>query len=235
MGLHRFDFVYRIIPIYQLVLLNSTVCYFVSSVRCLTFHLHDFNSKFQELLESRTKSEQLSERLLAAFSFHKTLAQKVRQMDGIFRVFIFCMLVTNVPMTVFGAITLVRRKNLLSFIFALYDVIFCTVQLTVLTMVPAKLYAELYAFPSHIYWGHAVWTRYDPEVFQILRTVSEYVQQLQVGLSFGGLVIIRKSSVLTAIVLIVPYVVLSYQLYTQGGKNSQQRVMFSKLLGTSEN
>ncbi|KAI1708669.1 CBR-GUR-5 protein [Ditylenchus destructor] len=175
MGLHRFDFVYRFIGIYQLLLLNCVICYFVTSVRCLTFQLQNFNREFKE-------------------------------------VFIFCMLVTGVPMAVFGAITLIRRDNLLSFVFAFYDIVFCTVQLTAFSLVPAQLHFELHKVPSSIYWGSAVWTQFDPEVFQIARTFSETVERLKAGLSFGGLVFIRKSSILMAFILIVPYVILSYQI-----------------------
>ncbi|KAI1708671.1 CBR-GUR-5 protein [Ditylenchus destructor] len=218
MGLHPFDFVYRIVGMYQLFLTNCTVSFFVTSVRCLTYQVEEFNREFQEMLEFPNKADDLSERLIAAFSAHKLLASKVRQTDRIFRVYIFCMLVTNVPMTIFGSITLIRRDNLFSFVCTFFDLIFCIVQLIGFTLAPARLYAQLHAAPSHIYWSSTILTHFDPHLSRITSRFTETVEKLKVGLSLGGLVFVKKSSILMAIVLIVPYVILSYQLYVESGK-----------------
>ncbi|KAI1695437.1 CRE-GUR-5 protein [Ditylenchus destructor] len=221
LGIHRFDFIYRLIGVYQLYLLNCIVLYFMATVRSLTLQLEEFNREFQELMHSRNKEDDMSEKLLGAFSTHKMLAQKIREADKLLRSFIFFMLVTGVPMSVCGAITLIRRDKLVPFIFAFYDVIFCVVQLSAFTVIPAQLYEQLHAIPSHIYWSSTIWNRFNPDLFQIARTFTENVLQLPVGLSFGGLVLIRKSSILMAIVLIVPYVILSYQLYTESMKTTK--------------
>ncbi|KAI1704783.1 hypothetical protein DdX_14003 [Ditylenchus destructor] len=196
LGLHPFDFLYRFIGFYQQFLINCVVCYFVTSVQCLTIQLQEFNRELEQLLQCSSKESDFADRLMDSFSMHQTLAKKVLETDKIFRVFIFCMLASGVPMMVFGTITLVRRETLVSFLMALYDLIFCIAQLTAFTVVPAQLYAELHAVPSHIYWSPVIWRSFDPHLFQIARSFSENVKDLNVGLSFGGLVFIRKSSIL---------------------------------------
>ncbi|KAI1700747.1 hypothetical protein Ddc_17964 [Ditylenchus destructor] len=80
------------------------------------------------------------------FSMHQSMAKKVQETDKIFRIFVFCMLASGVPMMVFGTITLIRRETLVSFLMALYDLIFCVLQLTAFTVAPAQLYAEVRDF-----------------------------------------------------------------------------------------
>ncbi|KAI1699060.1 7tm chemosensory receptor domain-containing protein [Ditylenchus destructor] len=143
MGYHRFDSVYRIIAFYEQFVINCVMSYFVTSVRCLTMQLQEFNRELEQLLQSPSKESDFADRLMGSFTVHQTLARKVREMDKIFRVFIFCILASGVPMMVFGTITLIRRETLLSFILAAYDFIFCIVQLVAFTIVPAQLYAEV--------------------------------------------------------------------------------------------
>ncbi|KAI1704782.1 CRE-GUR-5 protein [Ditylenchus destructor] len=143
MGLHPFDFVYRVIGFYEQFLINCVVSYFAISVRCLTMQLQEFNRELEQLLQSPPNKTDFADRLMDSFSAYHALAQKVRETDKIFRVFIFCMLASGVPMMVFGTITLIRRETLVSFILATYDFIFCIVQLVALTVLPAQLYAEV--------------------------------------------------------------------------------------------
>ncbi|KAI1710401.1 CBR-GUR-5 protein [Ditylenchus destructor] len=235
MGLHRFDFVYRVIGFYEHWVINCTVCYFASSIRGITIQVKEFNREFQELFETPYKFDNLAGRILTFLTSHKVLMQKVKVIDKTFKMFAFCILLTNVPMTVFGAITLVRRESLLAFVFALYDLVFCILQLTAFTIVPAQLYAELHMLPSYIDWSSSIWTHFDPHMFQIARAYIENVDKLNVGVSFGGLVIIRKSSILMALVLVVPYVILSYQLYIESSRNSHQYNIVTKALNGSSN
>ncbi|KAI1710702.1 CBR-GUR-5 protein [Ditylenchus destructor] len=223
MGLHRFDFVYRIIGFYEHLVINCTVCYFASSIRGLTIQLKEFNRDFQELFETPYKLDNLSGRIQSFFTTHKVLTQKVKVIDKTFKMFVFCILLTNVPMTVFGAITLVRRESLLAFVFALYDFVFCILQLTAFTIIPAQLYAELHMLPSYIDWASSIWTHFDPHLFQIAKAYIDNVDKLNVGVSFGGL----------ALVLVVPYVILSYQLYVESSRSSQQYNIVTKALNRS--
>uniref|UniRef100_A0A915D2Q8 Uncharacterized protein n=1 Tax=Ditylenchus dipsaci TaxID=166011 RepID=A0A915D2Q8_9BILA len=121
MGLHPFDFVYRVIAIYGISVWNFVLCFFVVVMRSLSVELEEFNANFEKLLtqesiqtveiNNNNKLEKLSTQLLSSFSIHNKIARKIRKVDKIFRTYTFCMMSIGTPMVIFALITLIRRTS----------------------------------------------------------------------------------------------------------------------------
>ncbi|KAI1707700.1 CBR-GUR-5 protein [Ditylenchus destructor] len=218
MRLHPFDFLYRLIGVYEIAALNLVLCFFVTTVQSLAMELDAFNGHFETMLRNLSEHSNdsqipnLCSTLLQTFASHKILGDKVQKVDKIFQLYVFLMTATGIPISIFAMITVVRRNSWSGVFRSLDDAISCTIHLIGFTIVPAQIYTKHRAIQSHLYWSEVIWRKYDKNIYRTARMVTENVEQMEIGISVGGFIVITKPLILTSISLIIPYLLLCLQL-----------------------
>ncbi|KAI1712572.1 CBR-GUR-5 protein [Ditylenchus destructor] len=218
MRLHPFDFLYRLIGVYEIAALNLVLCFFVTTVQSLAMELDEFNRHFEKMLQNlsahsnESQVSNLCSTLLQTFASHKILGDKVQKVDKIFQFYVFLMTATGIPISIFAVITVVRRNSWCGVFRSLDDAISCTIHLIGFTIVPAQIYTKHRAIQSHLYWSEVIWRKYDKNIYRTARMVTENVEQMEIGISVGGFIVITKPLILTSISLVIPYLLLCLQL-----------------------
>ncbi|KAI1699219.1 GUstatory Receptor family [Ditylenchus destructor] len=223
MGLHPFDFIYRLVPVYGVFVWNIVLCFFVIVMKCLSLELKEFNRSLDKLLHEDQpipwSTSRLSTNLMVAFDVHKRLAKKIRRADNIFQFYILLTMAVGTPTTIFAIIVMLRRKTWVGMFFSIHDVICCTTHLIGFTIVPAQIHSEYHSVRTQLCRNSSLWQQYDAKLYHITLMFIDHITQANAGISLGGLVVIRKSLLFTCVSLVTPYVVLSLQLNV-GGPNS---------------
>ncbi|KAI1703629.1 GUstatory Receptor family [Ditylenchus destructor] len=237
MGIHPFDFVYRLVPIYGVFVRNIVLCVFVIVMKCLSLELKEFKLSLDRLLQednqvkmadryprlSDCHPDRLSRNLSLAFDIHNRLARKIRKCDIIFQYYILLMMVVGIPTTIFAIIVLVRRDTMIGALFSIPDAMYCAAQLIAFTLVPAQIHNEYQSIRTQLCRNTSLHQHYDGKLYHITLIFIDQITQTNAGISLGGLVVIRKVLLFTCVTLVTPYVILSLQLNI-GGPNSFLKV-----------
>ncbi|KAI1718392.1 core histone h2A/H2B/H3/H4 domain-containing protein [Ditylenchus destructor] len=74
-----------------------------------------------------------------------------------------------------------------------------------------SFYRQHRSIQSHLYWSEVIWQKYDKNIYRTARMVTENVEQMEIGISVGGIIVI-KLLILTSISLVIPLLCLQLDL-----------------------
>ncbi|KAI1705152.1 7tm chemosensory receptor domain-containing protein [Ditylenchus destructor] len=195
---------------------NAILVLFVVSIKTLAIDLEHFNRDMEKTLsgaisikEERLKIETT---LLNCFEGHCKLADRIRKIDSIFRLFIFLLLLTGVITTIFSLIALIRKKSWLNFVFAIPKVICCFLHIYGLCVIPAQIYTKFRTVHDLLYRNYQIWMEFDPKIYQITNMFTGNISHSNISITLWGFTPIRNTLILTCLSLVVPYVILCLQL-----------------------
>ncbi|KAI1706509.1 GUstatory Receptor family [Ditylenchus destructor] len=180
---------------------NAILVLFVVSIKTLAIDLEHFNRDMEKTLsgaisikEERLKIETT---LLNCFEGHCKLADRIRKIDSIFRLFIFLLLLTGVITTIFSLIALIRKKSWLNFVFAIPKVICCFLHIYGLCVIPAQIYTKFRAVHDLLYRNYQIWMEFDPRIYQITNMFTGNISNSNISITLWGFTPIRNTLILT--------------------------------------
>uniref|UniRef100_A0A915D4V3 Gustatory receptor n=1 Tax=Ditylenchus dipsaci TaxID=166011 RepID=A0A915D4V3_9BILA len=174
----------------------------------ISVRVKHFNRQFKFMLKlaiaSPFKHKVLSDRLLTAFHEHNQIADEIKQLDSIFRVYTFVMLTLDSTVTIFGVLLLLRRENWIDFAFTAHDVACCFYHLFGLCLIPAQIYNEYRSVQQKLWRQEQVWLDYNLRVYQIAKMFVENAANSNIGITLWGITVITKPLILMCLSLIIP-------------------------------
>ncbi|KAI6183479.1 hypothetical protein M3Y97_00493600 [Aphelenchoides bicaudatus] len=203
------------VAFYSFLVWNTAMALYV--VVSLTVHqeLEMFNESLREIGEDKSR-EEVSEQLLERYVKHVELANMIRIVDNTFEVYTFMMLGTNVPTTVFTLLSFYYAwgQNYYDVILSVPELLFCIVQITGLTLQPARVFSSIRQVETIIYGNHNIWMPFNDKVYQIARIFISHANQGSLGITIWGFTVVTKPLILTMFSLTLTYLTLLIQMNT---------------------
>ncbi|KAH7705844.1 GUR-4 protein [Aphelenchoides avenae] len=138
---------------------------------------------------------------------HVKLAEMIHVADEVFQVYVFAMLATNIPTTIFTLLAFLQRWKVswIDAAFSVPEIGLCLFQLTALTLTPDRIHRAVRA-PARIMHASAhLWTPYNENVYHVLSVFVNNSSLSEVGISIWGFALVTKSVILTIISLATTY------------------------------
>ncbi|KAE9549580.1 hypothetical protein FO519_007201 [Halicephalobus sp. NKZ332] len=174
--------IYMFFGSYLFYIYNALLTFYII-VSVVVYHeLKNFNEDLMELGKDKTK--EMEEEILKMYIRHTKLTDIVRSVDNFFEVYTFVLIGLNIPLSVFTLLnTLASTKSLLDFSVNLPALGFCFLELAGLTVVPAKLHAEIHRVEGLIYGNAHIWHPYNEKVYLVAGTFVSHIKQSNLGIS----------------------------------------------------
>ncbi|KAI6183480.1 hypothetical protein M3Y97_00493700 [Aphelenchoides bicaudatus] len=166
------NFVWLIILIFYMFVLGQ-----------INEHLNSFNEDISEIGSESADPESLARELQVYYDRLSNLTSLIRNANNIFEVYVFVMLMLNVPIIIFSLITY-----------------------------PAKIYSSIHSIESIIYANKRIWSSYNEKVYRLANTLIGHAKQDGLGITIWQFSIIHKGVLLTTGSLILTYVILIEQM-----------------------
>ncbi|KAI1700240.1 hypothetical protein Ddc_18178 [Ditylenchus destructor] len=190
-------------------------------MRSLLFELDESRWKFNEFfksMKSASEEEKSISKFLALSKRHFDIVKKVQKADRIFKLFTLVMIGVWMPTTIFTPVALVQvwsGKWTIQMTFLMYDVARSIFHFYGLCIMPAQVHTM--CRKTTILLNNEVCERVEnlnqpQSITPLIKTFAESVTNTDSGITVGGMILIRKSMVLTCLSLVVPYVILFLQL-----------------------
>ncbi|KAI1709676.1 CBR-GUR-4 protein [Ditylenchus destructor] len=128
---------------------------------------------------------------------YSDLVKKVRKADQIFNGYILAMVAIWLPITIFAPISLAKIKLSFDLIFRVNDLFRCAYHLCGLCIIPAQVYTQLRATSAVLNYKVSKWIDIDKNSRDLVKVFADSVAQSNVGITMGGMTIIRSSMILT--------------------------------------
>ncbi|KAI1697753.1 hypothetical protein DdX_18310 [Ditylenchus destructor] len=191
---------------------------FMVTMKSLLIEFEESNRKFKEFFKSVKSStdEQMSiDRFLDLCNSHYYLVKKVQKADRLFKIFTLTMIALWLPTTIFTPVTLVRTQWSMQMTIQLYDVARSGFHFYGLCIMPAQVHTT--SQKTTILLNNEICKRFEnfkhsQNMTPLIKMFAESITNTNSGITVGGMILIRKSMILTCLSLVVPYVVLFLQL-----------------------
>ncbi|KAI1693026.1 hypothetical protein DdX_20886 [Ditylenchus destructor] len=126
------------------------------------------------------------------------------------------MIAVWLPTTIFAPVALLRTEISFHIIFRVYDFARSIFHFYGLCVLPAQVYTQ--SEKTTIILNNEICMRvgsprHSQKLIPILKTFAEGIVQTYSGITVGGMIVIKKSTILTCLSVMVPYVVLFLQLH----------------------
>uniref|UniRef100_A0A915D344 Uncharacterized protein n=1 Tax=Ditylenchus dipsaci TaxID=166011 RepID=A0A915D344_9BILA len=184
------------------------------------------NARKYSICSGISEREYFAAKLLHNFGKHNGLADKISEVDGIFKIYAFTMMIMGSTTTIFAMLSLIRTEKSFYLLFSAHDLACCLYHLFGLCVIPAQVYTQFRAIQHIIYRQQLVWMEYDLKIYQIIGMISDNVTQSQVGITLWGITPITKPLILTCLSLVIPYVLLCLQF--QIGAHLKMQIELNK-------
>ncbi|KAI1717513.1 CBR-GUR-4 protein [Ditylenchus destructor] len=191
------------------------LCIFMITMRSLTIELEHFNQELKQFFKAANEPMNARKNAIGIVFYCKNysdLVKKVRKADRIFNGYIFVMVAIWLPITIFAPISLAKIRLSFDLIFRVNDLFRCAYHLCGLCIIPAQVYTQLRATNAVLNNKVSKWIDIDKNSRDLVKVFTDSVAQSNVGITMGGMTIIRSSMILTCLSMIIPYVVLCFQL-----------------------
>jgi tetrahydromethanopterin S-methyltransferase subunit E len=101
----------------------------------------------------------------------------VRIVDNAFEVYTFCMLGTNVPTTVFTLLSFYNSwsTNFYDVVLSVPELLFCVVQITGLTLQPARVFGAIRQVESIIYANYNIWMPFNGKFLTLVFVIANLI------------------------------------------------------------
>jgi len=118
--------------------------------------------------------EDVADKLLELYVIHCRLSNAINALDRTFEVYVFAMLGTNIPTTIFTLLSLLvdLRGSGSKLILPCFSALFCIVQLIGLVIIPAKLHNAISKAKTLLYGNISIWYPHDIKVARFFSTWS---------------------------------------------------------------
>ncbi|TKR89334.1 hypothetical protein L596_013456 [Steinernema carpocapsae] len=168
------------------------------------FESEHFN---KQLAEVGKTDRHVGDELLEHYIKHCQLAKVIYLLDQTFEVYVFFMLASNIPATIFSLIAFFMnlRASWHSALVALPSVVFCMITLLGLTVVPAKLHKSITDVVHILYDNERIWKQHDDKAYQIAQVFITHGKQSILGISVWGFAVVSKPLILTTVSLTISY------------------------------
>ncbi|KAI1732496.1 hypothetical protein Ddc_01365 [Ditylenchus destructor] len=185
------------------------------TMRSLTTELKQVYREFDEIFGrvELKDAEKQAERFLAVCNGYSNTVDKVHMADRIFSMFTFVMIAIWLPTTIFAPVAFLHTEWSIYLIFRMYDVFRTIFHLFGLCIIPAQIYSEHQQIIILINCQVTKRIGMEDKLTSLMKTFGKSIVHTNVCITVGGMVIIRKSMILTCLSMIVPYVVLFLQLH----------------------
>ncbi|KAI1710018.1 Receptor Mediated Endocytosis [Ditylenchus destructor] len=176
---------------------------FMISMRSLLIEFDDSNKRFKEFfrsMKSPPDEQKCIERFLVLTKRHYYLIKKVQKADQLFKLFTLAMIALWLPTTIFTPVTLVRTNWSIQMAIQLYDVARSIFHFYGLCIMPAQVHTKSQA--TTILLNNEICKRVEnvnhaQSITPLIKTFAESVTNTNSGITVGGMILIRKSMILT--------------------------------------
>uniref|UniRef100_A0A7E4VWD8 Odorant receptor n=1 Tax=Panagrellus redivivus TaxID=6233 RepID=A0A7E4VWD8_PANRE len=214
---------------YGLMVWNIVLTFYVVVSYVMYFELERFNGKLARLAIIDENPEQakivdIGDELLKHFSTKIQLGKMVQTVNNAFEVYVFVMIGTNIPTTVFSLLSFMTaiQQGWLSVALVTPGICFSIAELIGLTAVPAKLYDTILKVEGVLYSSPCIWYPYNERVYAIANAFISHARQSNLGISLWGFAVVSKPLILTTISLTVTYLTLMIELAPAIGHEGHQ-------------
>ncbi|KAI1695272.1 hypothetical protein Ddc_21360 [Ditylenchus destructor] len=177
---------------------------FMISMRSLLIELDESNRRFKEFFRSMKSplDEQKSiERFLVLTKRHYYLVKKIQKADRVFKIFTLAMIALWLPTTIFTPVTVVRTKWSMQMTIQLYDVVRSIFHFYGLCIMPAQVHTKSQLTTNIL--NNEICKRVEnvnpaQSITPLIKTFAESVTNTNSAITVGGMILIRKSMILTS-------------------------------------
>ncbi|CAD5214064.1 unnamed protein product [Bursaphelenchus xylophilus] len=181
----------------------------------ITEEIDAIKSEIDKIGHHTTDRSKSIEDLLNLSDRHAHLCKILNETNRIFEIYNFVMIGTNIPTTIFTMLNghhSLYSGDTMRIMSSALELTFCIVEMTALTMMPAKVSSQLSHLEQAIFNNRQLWRPYDVSIYTIVQSLLQQNRQSGLGITVWGFAIVSKSLVLTTISLVLTYLTLLIQL-----------------------
>ncbi|GMS94411.1 hypothetical protein PENTCL1PPCAC_16586, partial [Pristionchus entomophagus] len=213
----------RLFIIAQLSILYCILCWgvalFIFSllIHATHYEFDYFNQQVRSITcnyEYQT-DETLCDYLIKLMKVHNNLTECVKRLDQMFNRYVFVMITTIIPTSMFSLFNIVHKPDrpfsiplFISFLLVIY----CGFSFYTLVNAPSKLHNTIYNTKSALCANTHVWFPYRPNVYHSALAFVCHLDQTNLGVSIWGFAVVSKPLVLTTLSVMVTCLALFLQV-----------------------
>ncbi|KAL6736560.1 hypothetical protein Aduo_006898 [Ancylostoma duodenale] len=187
-------FVNSFITLYTYIAWNASMFVYIIYTNAAFLEAKYFNDELEKL-DGTADDVQLQ--LLHKMEAYGRLCGVIRELDKIFRLYAFIMLVIIIPSVIFTLMMLNQRiHGLKDLIICMPSIALCVYSFLGVTVAPARLHDEVSRSRICLIRNESIWFPYRRDVFTIAQVLSSHMEQYDLGISIWGFAILSRPLVL---------------------------------------
>ncbi|VDK64944.1 unnamed protein product [Cylicostephanus goldi] len=148
-------------------------------------------------LQLNGNSVDIAYQLLERMEAYGRLSGLVRELDRIFRLYAFIMLVIIVPSVILTLMMVNQRiHGITDLIICMPSIALCIYSFLAVTVAPARLHDEVSKSRVCLIRNETIWYPYRKDVFTIAQALSSHMEQYDLGISIWGFAVLSRPLVL---------------------------------------
>ncbi|EYB96221.1 hypothetical protein Y032_0152g2868 [Ancylostoma ceylanicum] len=187
-------FVNSFITLYTYIAWNASMFVYIIYTNAAFLEVKYFNDELEKLDGT---ADDVELQLLHKMEAYGRLCGVIRELDRIFRLYAFIMLVIIIPSVIFTLMMLNQRiHGLKDLIICMPSIALCVYSFLGVTVAPARLHDEVSRSRICLIRNESIWFPYRRDVFTIAQVLSSHMEQYDLGISIWGFAILSRPLVL---------------------------------------
>ncbi|CAI4232195.1 unnamed protein product [Auanema sp. JU1783] len=183
-----------VVTLYTYLTWHISMFLYIMYTNTAFIEIRYFNQQVSELDGS---SPNVENELIRKLEVYGRLAGVVRELDRIFRLYAFIMLLVIIPSVIFTLMMMNQRiHSFQDLILCLPSIALCAYSFLGITIAPARLHDEINRSRSCLFTNQSIWFPYRKDIYQVATTLCQHMEQYDLGISIWGFAIVSRPFIL---------------------------------------
>ncbi|EYB96217.1 hypothetical protein Y032_0152g2867 [Ancylostoma ceylanicum] len=187
-------FINSFITLYLYVAWNASMFIYIIYTNAAYLEVKYFNDQLEKLDGA---ADDVEYKLLNKMEVYGRLCCVIRELDRIFKLYAFIMLVIIIPSVIFTLMMLNHQMHSLrDLVICLPSTALCAYSFLGVTVAPARLHDEVSRSRICLIRNRSIWFPYRRDVFTIAQVLASHMEQYDLGISIWGFAVLSRPLVL---------------------------------------